>query len=156
MMKNYPPRGLQRLFLRTPLWFYRHGFGGMFAGRYLLIRHTGRRTGALREAVVEILKRDETTGRYWIASGWGEHPDWLKNISVTPQIEVLDGRKRFQAQATRLDEIEGTAMMTNFLQDFPKSLKMMYRAMFGVRFPADRLGCEQLARITPIVAIDPC
>ena len=72
-----PPHGLMRWLLRAPVWLYRLGLGGLLGDRFLLLTHIGRKSGQLRQNVLEVVEHDEATGAYVIASGWGDKADWL-------------------------------------------------------------------------------
>jgi deazaflavin-dependent oxidoreductase (nitroreductase family) len=54
--------------------------GWMLGGRFLMLTHTGRKSGKRRHVVVEVVDHAKTTDTYYIASGWGEKSDWSQNI----------------------------------------------------------------------------
>jgi deazaflavin-dependent oxidoreductase (nitroreductase family) len=107
-----PPTGLLRLVARAPVWLYRGRLGGLLGGRFLLLTHTGRRTGLARQAVLEVVDRDPETGGWLVASGYGRRSDWLRNITAHPHVEVRSGwRPTVKATARRLSPHEsGSAM----------------------------------------------
>ncbi len=41
----HPPRGLARIGFRIPIILYRLGLGGLLGTRFLLLTHTGRKSG---------------------------------------------------------------------------------------------------------------
>ena len=69
-----PPAGLRRLLFRSPISIYRVGLGAVFGRRLLLLHHTGRRTGASRKTVLEVVQYDPTDRSYVVASGWDRKP----------------------------------------------------------------------------------
>jgi deazaflavin-dependent oxidoreductase (nitroreductase family) len=54
----------------------RQGCGG--GQRLLLLQHTGRKSGNARLTVLEVVARDQATGTYIVASGFGEKADWFQ------------------------------------------------------------------------------
>src|SRR5437899_3609544 len=75
-MERPAPTGLLRLCLRLPIWLYRLRCGWVLNSRFLLLTHSGRRSGLPRQTVLEVVHYDRATETYVIASGWGEKPDW--------------------------------------------------------------------------------
>ncbi len=73
----HPPRGLARLAWRSGILIYRLGLGGLVGERLLLLQHTGRKSGKARLTVLEVVARDQPTGAYIVASGFGEKADWF-------------------------------------------------------------------------------
>lgn len=107
-----PPRGLQRLLWRAPIWLYRLGLGWLLGRRFLLLTHIGRKSGLPRQAVVEIDEYDPATDTYYIASGFGRKSDWYQNILKTPQVTIQVGNRKMEAVAEPLTpEASGEAMV---------------------------------------------
>ncbi|MEA3335962.1 MAG: nitroreductase family deazaflavin-dependent oxidoreductase [Chloroflexota bacterium] len=108
-----PPRGLQRLLWRAPIWLYKLHLGGLLGQRFLLLTHTGRKSGKPRQAVIEIDDYDPQTNSYLIASGFGRQSDWYRNIRKTPQVMIQVGNRQMAARAEPLSpEQSGEAMVT--------------------------------------------
>jgi deazaflavin-dependent oxidoreductase (nitroreductase family) len=104
---DHPPRGFLRLLLRLPIWFYRLNLGWLLGQRFLLLTHTGRKSGKTYHTVIEVVNYDPETDIYTVASGWGESADWYRNILKTPGVTVQVGRKKFKARALPLTVSEG-------------------------------------------------
>lgn len=51
---NKKPRGLLRLGFRLPIWLYRLNLGWILGERFLLLTHTGRKSGLVRQTVIEV------------------------------------------------------------------------------------------------------
>ena len=110
--KAQPPSGFKRLLWRAPIWLYRLGLGGLLGGKFLLLNHTGRKSGQPRQAVLEIDDYDPATNTYLVASGFGRQSDWYQNILATPEVSIQVGRKRMTAVAEPLSpEASGEAMV---------------------------------------------
>ena len=90
--KGEPPKGFNRLMFRAPIWLYRLGLGGVLGKRFLLLNHTGRKSGLPRQTVLEVVDYNKTSNTYYIVSGYGEQSDWYKNIRKTPDVTIQVGR----------------------------------------------------------------
>jgi hypothetical protein len=66
-----PPHGLSRLMVRAPVWLYRARLGGLLGHRFLLLTRSGRRTGRPRQTVLEVVRRDPSSGAWLVPSGFG-------------------------------------------------------------------------------------
>ncbi len=90
-----PPRGILRTLLRLPVHVYHVHLGVLLGHRFLLLRHTGRRTGAARETVLEVLHYDPLAREAVVAAGWGRKTQWLHNVEAGLAREVWIGRERY-------------------------------------------------------------
>ena len=59
-----PPRGLKRLFLRAPIWCYRLELGWIPGKRFLLLTHTGRKSGLEALLVLHLRHVQQARRRY--------------------------------------------------------------------------------------------
>lgn len=129
------PRGLVRLLLRSPIWFYRAGLGALFGHRLLYLAHRGRRTGARREVVVEVVRYDPAGPEAVVVAAWGGTPDWFRNLRAAPAIEVRVGRQRWQVPDHReLDAAEVHRTLLAYQRDHPRAWRRL-APLLG--FPAD-------------------
>jgi hypothetical protein len=71
LSETHPPRGLLRLALRLPIWLYRWRLGWLLGDRFLLLTHTGRKSGLPRQVVLEVVHHDEATGDLCCRLGLG-------------------------------------------------------------------------------------
>lgn len=154
-MTKSPPKGFLRWFLRAPIWFYRNGLGWIFGKRFLMFTHIGRKTGRRIDTVVEVVYHDSETDRYFIASGWGEKAQWLQNLAVNPEIDVIVGRQKFHATTTRLHKDSGSEALLAYATKYPLAFKKLSQVMTGAELTADLAGVETLAMHVPIIAVDP-
>jgi deazaflavin-dependent oxidoreductase (nitroreductase family) len=73
------------------VWLWRLGFGPLLSfwpaglGRYLVIVHTGRKSGQPRYAPVNYTLID---GEIYVAAGFGRVSDWVRNTRANPQVQV--------------------------------------------------------------------
>jgi deazaflavin-dependent oxidoreductase (nitroreductase family) len=148
------PRGLARLAWRAPIWFYRLGLGGLLGGRFVLLNHIGRKSGQPRQAVVEVVKHDQDTGAYVVASGFGEKSDWYQNVMAHPDITIQVGRRRLAAHAERLPLPQAIAVMLDYNRRYPATLRTL-AGILGYRTDGSEADVRFLAGLIPIVAFMP-
>lgn len=73
------------------IWLWRLGFGPLLSfwpaglGRYLVITHTGRKSGLARRTPVNYALID---GEIYVTAGFGRQADWVRNVQANPQVEV--------------------------------------------------------------------
>jgi len=79
-----------RWLVRAPIWIFRCRLGFVFGGRFLLLEHTGRRTGQRRHVVLEVVDR-KPPGALLLVSGLGRRSAWFRNIVVGPRVRVQTG-----------------------------------------------------------------
>lgn len=88
--------------MRFPILLYRLNLGWLLGKRFLLLEHRGRKSGMIRQAVIEVVDHDVQKGSYIVAAAWGNQSDWYKNIKAEPYVNVRVGTKRFPAFARTL------------------------------------------------------
>ena len=97
------PRGWKRWLLRAPIIVYQLHLGWMLGQRFLLLRHVGRISGAVRQTVLEVVRHDPKTATYTVASAMGgRNTHWFQNVEKTPAVEITVGAKRRRALAAPL------------------------------------------------------
>lgn len=105
-----------RRLVRAPIWIYRAGLGFVFGSRLLMLQHRGRKTGARRRVVLEVVDhpaRDE----YVVVAGFGEHAQWYRNILADPAVRVSCGLRRdVPATAVPMTEDESAAALRGYAQ----------------------------------------
>ena len=122
-----PPTGFKRLVFRAPIWLYSVGLGGLMGGRFLLLNHTGRKSGQPRQTVLEVADHDPESGTYYVASGFGKKSDWYLNILKTQKVEIQVGSKKIQATARALTPDESGKTMVGYAQRNPRAAKQLMR-----------------------------
>lgn len=101
---------LGRLFFRAPIMLYRIGLGGLMPMQ-LLLTTAGRKSGQPRQAVVDVLRHDAATDTYYVASAYGAHSDWYRNLQANPAVCVQVRRRKFPARATTLPQEEAEQVL---------------------------------------------
>lgn len=150
-----PPRGLLRVAARLPIWCYRWRLGWLLGNRFLLLTHTGRRSGRPRHVVLEVVRRDPASGVCIVASGWGEASDWHRNLRKTPAVTVHFGRRQFAARAECLAPAETEAELREYARDHPHAFRAIARLLTGQRVAGTEQDFRRLRESVPMVALRP-
>ncbi len=108
------PGALLRPLLLAPALLYRARMGWLLGGRFLLLEHTGRKTGAPRRTVLEVIGADPAGRSYCVVSGWGKSADWFLNVQRRAEVHVTVGRRRFAATAELLAPDESERVLTAY------------------------------------------
>lgn len=118
-----PPSGFSRLLFRAPIWLYKLHLGWLMGARFLLLNHIGRKSGQLRQAVIEVAGHDTATNTYYVASGFGKSAQWYQNILQTPEVTIQVGRKKMAATAVALSPEQSGQKMVDYAHEHPKAAK---------------------------------
>jgi deazaflavin-dependent oxidoreductase (nitroreductase family) len=149
-----PPRGLARLAFRLPIWLYRLGLGGLLGTRFVLLTHSGRKTGRERQTVLEVVRYDKTTTTFIVAAGFGPGSDWYRNIRANPQVTVQCGRQRWAMVARFLPPDQAGEELLDYARRHPRALRELARFM-GYRLDGSQEDIRALGQALPMVAFQP-
>lgn len=119
------PTGWSKVAFRLPIQLYRARLGGLLGSRFVLIHHVGRKSGAPRQVVVEVIARDETTRAVIVASGFGPEADWYQNVLAHPDIEIELGWARLPAHAEPRSADEASDTMADYARQHPRAAKSL-------------------------------
>ena len=111
---------LKRFMMRAPIGLYRVGLGGLLGKRFLLLEHTGRKSGLPRKTVLEVVEIDDRRSPI-IVSGYGERSDWCRNVTADPEVFFTTGRRRVGATAIRLDRQQALAVFDRYRREHPRA-----------------------------------
>lgn len=145
------PKGITRFLVRLPIKLYQYGLGWILGGRFIRLTHTGRKSGKIRQTVLEVVRYDRDSDTYVVASGWGEKSDWFQNVLQRPQVEVQVGRRKAQAVAERLTSEQGELEMLDYGRRYPRTIKTLARVM-GYQIENTEEDIRQLGHALPMVA----
>lgn len=149
-----PPQGFGRALSRFPLWFYRLRLGFLLGERFLMLTHTGRKSGLARETVLEVVRHDTLTDSYVVASGWGEKSNWFQNILQNPRVTISVGfRRLLPAQAVRLSEQGAKAEFQDYARRHPRAFRILASRLLGGPTGETEVDCLLLSRNIPIVVL---
>ena len=138
-----------------PIWLYRLRLGWILGQRFLLLTHTGRKSGLPRETVLEVVDHDETEDVYFIASGWGERSQWFRNIQKTPEVVVRVGTRSFQATAKRLVQEDAANVLARYAERHPSAFRTLSKTMVGEALGGTKEECLRVAQSVPLIALRP-
>lgn len=156
VLRNKPlPKGIKRLVFRSPLLLYKLGLGWVMGERFLRLRHRGRKSGRVHDTVLEVVGKDSGSGVYYIASGWGEGSNWLRNIEKTPGVGVQVGKRKFRAKAKRLPVEKACAVHYDYAQTHPKSFGVLTKKILGKKLEPTKENASKMAKYVPIIALEP-
>jgi deazaflavin-dependent oxidoreductase (nitroreductase family) len=149
-----PPRGLTRLGFRLPIQFYRLGLGGLLGNRFLMLTHTGRKSGLERRTVLEVVRYDKTTTTFIVAAGFGPESDWYRNIRLHPQVMVQCGRRCWEMVANFVTPEQSGEELLVYARRYPLALRELARFM-GYRLDGTPEDTRALGQMLSMVAFKP-
>lgn len=110
-----------RTFARAPIWLYRARLGFLFGSRTLMLEHVGRKSGARRYVVLEVVGHP-APDVYIVASGFGERAQWFRNLAADPRVRVsAAGHGPRQGTARRLSTSEADAALADYVRRHPRA-----------------------------------
>ncbi|MBQ1080875.1 nitroreductase family deazaflavin-dependent oxidoreductase [Nocardiopsis sp. B62] len=125
-----PPRDpLGRAMYRAPIWIYRLGLGALLGERFVLLTHRGRTTGEARQAVLEVVGRNDATGAVLVASGYGDRSQWFRNIRAQPRVLFQVGNQRRRGVAEPLPPRESGRALAHYAQRHPVAAAELMRGL---------------------------
>ena len=126
-----------RWMVRSPIPIFRAGYGFIFGGRLLLLEHRGRKSGEPRFVVIEAVDR-EAPDRVVVASGFGRHAQWYRNLAAEPRCGVSIGwRRRVPARAEFLGTDESREVLERYAERRPAAWAMLQRSIQDATGEAD-------------------
>jgi len=145
-----PPRGWKAIPWRLPIGLYRLGLGFLLGERFLLLNHTGRKSGKVRQAVLEVMGKETEPQAYIVGSGFGERAHWFRNVMHTPDVVIQVGRRRYCARAERLPYEQALARFQQYAREHPLALRELTR-LLNYPFDGSEAALDALARAVPVV-----
>ena len=146
------PKGMLRFGLRLPILFYRLRLGWLLGDRFLMLTHTGRKSGLLHQTIIEVVKHDKETNTYYVASGWGEKSDWYQNIRKTPKVTVQVRGRKFQTTAEFIPVEKAIDIVNDYAREHPIAFNELSGLFFGERMKKGSDAPERVAKKMPMVA----
>jgi deazaflavin-dependent oxidoreductase (nitroreductase family) len=113
------PGPLMRSVFAVPTWLWTHGFGRLLGHWFLLLEHTGRKTGRHYQTVLEVVARDGETGEVYAASGFGRASNWFRNLQANPHATIETAGRRTGVEAHLLDSTEREAVFARYSRQHP-------------------------------------
>ena len=147
-----------RWVFRAPRRLYDVGWGGLLGHRFLLLRHTGRRTGRQRAVVLEVLRHDPATGEHVVVSGFGPRADWLRNLEAGGPADVTVGRTTFRVRHHVLDSDTAVAVLAEYEHRKRLArpvLRRVLSALVGRPYRGTDADRRHAVAVLPLVALRP-
>ena len=161
---HQPPRpllGLRRkpgrlalAVFRMPLRAYRHDAGWLLGHTFLLLVHTGRKTGQPHSMVAMVLRYNRGTHEAVICSGWGPDADWVRNLRAGPAVRVQLGRESYTPEHRFLSEDESFEVVVQFRREHPWRMRLI-STLLGWGDLRDDDTAREFTRTHPLVALRP-
>ena len=154
-LKDKPlPKGLERLLLRLPIYLYLSGLGFLLGDRFLMLTHTGRKSGKKRRVVLEVVQHDIVNNRYFIASGWGKKSNWYQNILNIPDVRFQIRNQKFNGYATTTDSEKAADVIYDYATRNPDAFSMLSKRIIGQRLEPTKVDCMLMAEHVPVVMLN--
>ncbi|MEZ4669562.1 MAG: nitroreductase family deazaflavin-dependent oxidoreductase [Anaerolineae bacterium] len=125
----HEPRGWLRWALRFPIILYRMRLGWLLGGRFMLIHHTGRKTGQPHQTVVEVVAHNKDSDTYYVASGWGYKSNWYLNLMAHPETTIQVGTRRLAVNAENLSGDAAAHLLVEYREKHAFAAKELGRFM---------------------------
>ncbi len=155
-LRRARPQGCLRAALRLPLWLYRLRLGWLLGRRFLMLAHTGRRTGRTYRTVLEVVRYDARAGTYVVVSAWGEQADWYRNVRWTPQVTLRVAGRHLYARAVVLPPSVALREVRSYARRHPVAYRMLTQLLLAAPLvPGDQATGRQLIGMLPVVAFVP-
>jgi deazaflavin-dependent oxidoreductase (nitroreductase family) len=139
-----------RWLVRIPIRLYRRRLGFLFGSRLLMLEHIGRKSGAKRYVVLEVVDHPQPR-TYVVVSGFGPRAQWFRNIQADPHVRVfVGGRKPVTATARVLGPEQSGAVLASYARRHPRAWKAL-RPVFETTLGA---AIDENSTQLPLVALD--
>ncbi|OBB65433.1 nitroreductase [Mycobacterium sp. 852014-50255_SCH5639931] len=114
-----------RRLMRAPIWIYKARAGALFGSRLLMLEHVGRKSGAARYVVLEVVGHS-SPDTYIVASGFGRKAQWFRNIQANPRVRVYAGSQApRRATARILDQQEADRALAAYVSRHRQAWEQM-------------------------------
>lgn len=99
----YPANPWMKALAKAPIVLWRMGLGPLLGRVFILITHTGRKSGLPRRTMTEY---HVLNGRKYVPCAFGERAQWYKNIMADPHvtIQTADGTEHVIARRVTDDD----------------------------------------------------
>jgi deazaflavin-dependent oxidoreductase (nitroreductase family) len=127
----------------------------VFGRRLLLLNHTGRITGAPRNTVLEVVEYDPADCSYVVASGWGPHASWYRNIIEQPKVSVQVGSRSNAVTAEPLPQDVGAKIFARYASLRPRTAAFILPRVLGIAVDGSEADFQAAGRRIPFVRLTP-
>lgn len=145
------PTGLKRLLFRAPIPLYRARLGFLFGKRFLMLEHTGRKSGETRRTILEVVVDDPDA--VYVAAAWGDEAQWLQNVRAEPVVAFHVGSRRYRTKAELVNPEEARELMERYAALHPKMLERLASYMLDDPGDTPERQAARVAERIPIVRL---
>ena len=156
-MPTPPPPWLERLYA-APQVLYRVGLGRLLGHRFLLLTHTGRRTGARHRALVEVVRYTPATGEAVVVAGYGTSSQWWRNVRAGGPVWVDFGRGPRPARFRDVPPDEAVAALAAYERRYgvlAPLLRRVISALAGFDYRGSDDDRRRAVAAMPMLALSP-
>jgi deazaflavin-dependent oxidoreductase (nitroreductase family) len=129
--------------------------GWLLGHRFMVLRHTGRKSGARHNTVLEVVRCDSASRTCIVASSWGAEAQWFRNIVVNPEVEITIGTETSPARARWMRPEEAEQELRDYAGRHPWAMKGVARFMLGRPYRGLDKDCALLLVQVPLVELRP-
>jgi deazaflavin-dependent oxidoreductase (nitroreductase family) len=140
--------------MRLPGVLYRHGWGRLLGGVFLMMTHVGRTTGTPRETVAMALPYEREPRAVVVCSAWGAKTEWVRNLRANPALRVEIGSESWVPRHRFLSEDESVAVALEFRRRHPWRLRLFSSILGWGRLDSDH-AVREFVRSRPFVLFEP-
>ena len=134
---------------RAPIMLYRAGLGFLLGSRFMMLEHTGRRSGKTRRTILEVVVDDPDS--IYVVAGWGTAAQWLKNVSADPDVSVHVGSRSYRTRAEMVGGEKAHDVMRRYASKHPKALNRLAAMMLDEAGGTPREQADRVADRLPMV-----
>ena len=151
-----PSRFLRWMFA-IPVWLYRHGLGWMLGHRFLLLSHRGRKTGRVRQTVLEVILYNAAARESVVVSAYGTGADWYRNLEKEPALRVQTGRLDYRPSHRLLTGEEAWMAARTFVRQHPLEARLASLVLRWIGATGDEApkSAVELIASLPLVGFRP-
>jgi deazaflavin-dependent oxidoreductase (nitroreductase family) len=149
------PGPLLRRALRLPIALYDVGLGRWLGQRFLLLHHTGAKTGLARRTLLEVVDHDVATDTYYVAAGFGVRSHWFRNLQTYPRARIEIAGRTIDVRARVLPKEQGAQCMLHYARKHPLAARVLAKIL-GVEVDGSEADYADLPRLgLHFVAFEP-
>jgi len=149
-LTSHRPGELLRFGLHLPTWLYRLNLGWVLGQRFLMLLHTGRKTGRVHRTVVEVVSHDGSLS-FYVVSGWGRKADWYRNIHQQPEVGIRVGSRTMKARAEDVPLEKAAGIMQEYTDRYPLAFKELTRFFLGEEMKPGLETARRVVEMMPMV-----
>ena len=119
----------------------------------LLLNHVGRKSGLIRQAVLEVVQHDPQSDEYVVAVGFGERSQWYQNILVQPDVDIVVGRRKLEVTAEQLAPQISGEVIVDFARRYPNEAKLA--GLLGFEVDGSEEDYREVGKMLTLIALRP-